>query len=954
MEQNTIVRKNERSWAIEMISQINFLAEQNDLLIKRAGGETTISTSRKRMFPDVILYANKELTSILQGWELKMPDVPITDGAFVYDAQRKARTLGLNSCVIWNFTYIKFYILNSKSDIFEVAKQWENLDIHSREDVQIHRNEWEKKLKDVVITVNQYLINHKIIQTSISNIISNGAINLLINTNKDAVANYYKTMSNSDTVFGAYIDRWWKDIKDEYQFDETDKFKAYAKSIILNWAYRIIFAHLIKGHQKSAALINKFNYRTTPSEANTVFDEITKKCDFFNVFKRLDYNEYLPEDTWNSLIELSLFLQENGINQINQKLLQQILEGSVNTTRRELNGQFVTPEILARILVKITIHDWTSYNIDPCCGTGTIPHEIINLKRGRIGISKAVKTTWASDKYRMPLQIANISMTSYDTINKPNRLFQSDALNLHVGDEISIVNPQDGTIIKEKLPQFSAVCSNLPFVSSKNIPADDISDVNRLASKFKLDKKSDLCYYLAVYLSNIIRDGGYLGIITSNAWLGTKAGDSFYNAIRRVYNLKQVHISGYSRWFKNADVVTTILLLQKRTLEEQNDDHENHVSFFLWRKGLNAIKNDPGYEDAIVNSSLLDLVSKQDTSIVKRVAYSYEEIDNLHSINLSYNSLFHDVRWLLELRDRLIPIINRFNVIRGSRRGCDDMFFPKDSNIEEKFLKPALFNAKGVDTLVAKPDRQAFICGEELEVLADSYPRAYEWIEKFSTLKNGVGKPLPEVLKMPRSKWYELKPNEVVDLFTMMNPDERLFFGRFKEPTFINQRLIGLKPINKNEDIDLQHSLLNSMLMKFFIEAVGFGRGLGVLDINKDNISKCFMLNSDLLSNDKIKNIKDAFNPLISKKIISVESEMKDEDWIHFNHTVLESFNINEYYNKICTSLLSMRRTRKAVKINEQTPMRLIKNTEANDYRQSEPYNSSLAADDRHEQIINH
>ena len=32
------VNYNERSWAIEMITQINFIAENNDLIIKRAGG----------------------------------------------------------------------------------------------------------------------------------------------------------------------------------------------------------------------------------------------------------------------------------------------------------------------------------------------------------------------------------------------------------------------------------------------------------------------------------------------------------------------------------------------------------------------------------------------------------------------------------------------------------------------------------------------------------------------------------------------------------------------------------------------------------------------------------------------------------------------------------------------------------------------------------------------------
>ena len=110
---NVCVRKNERSWAIEIISQINSLADNYDLVIKRAGGESTISQKGKNsMFPDVILYENKELNSIVQGWELKMPDVPINDETFVKDAQRKARALNLTSTVIWNFTYAKFFVFN--------------------------------------------------------------------------------------------------------------------------------------------------------------------------------------------------------------------------------------------------------------------------------------------------------------------------------------------------------------------------------------------------------------------------------------------------------------------------------------------------------------------------------------------------------------------------------------------------------------------------------------------------------------------------------------------------------------------------------------------------------------------------------------------------------------------------------------------------------------------------
>ena len=93
----TVVRRNERSWAIDLISKINLIAKNNDLVIKKAGGENTISTGRgNTMFPDVVLYGNVEQSVILQGWELKMPDVPIEDETFIKDAQRKAIALNLN------------------------------------------------------------------------------------------------------------------------------------------------------------------------------------------------------------------------------------------------------------------------------------------------------------------------------------------------------------------------------------------------------------------------------------------------------------------------------------------------------------------------------------------------------------------------------------------------------------------------------------------------------------------------------------------------------------------------------------------------------------------------------------------------------------------------------------------------------------------------------------------
>ena len=315
------VNYNERSWAIEMISQINTIASNNDLLIKRAGGESTIAVDAKlRMFPDVILYGDKELSSILQGWELKMPDVPITDDTFVNDAQRKARFLHLDSCVIWNFRYVQFYVYNKEGDVFEMARQWSNAKIQTREDVKVYRKEWEKTLVDVVFSVNDYLLTHQLRRISLGDVISDSAIDLLINGYKTNVAEHLRKEANLNSEMEADIAQWWKDASVEYRFDEKDLYVAYARNVILNWACRILFAHLIKHHQNGAMLVDEIDFLTSPSEADELFKQITAKCDFYNVFAGISYSQLIPKNAWSALVEFSLFLRENGLKSINQSI----------------------------------------------------------------------------------------------------------------------------------------------------------------------------------------------------------------------------------------------------------------------------------------------------------------------------------------------------------------------------------------------------------------------------------------------------------------------------------------------------------------------------------------------------------------------------------------------------------------------------------------------------------
>lgn len=935
---NTIIRDNERSHAIDLISQINNITTKFSLQIKKAGGERTISTivssqapvvqensfeyansKRKTMFPDVVLYGDNQKTRILQGWELKLPDTLITDETFIKDAQRKAVALGLNSCFIWNFTSGVLYIKNDNGS-FDIAKQWTNTNhIKTRSDVELYRSDWEREIERIILEINDFFTNGELKGANLGEIISDTVVATLVSRNKELVADSIKSYATSNTIANAYIEQWWKEVEREYSKDETDKYNAYSKIVILNWTNRIVFAHLIKKYHNDARKVLDISDTTSVAEANDIFNEVTRTCDFYSIFSEVKYNTNIPQTTWFELVDLNGFLSENGIEEIEQASLQTILEGTVSTAKRELAGQYTTPSTLAELLAKITITNLNGNVIDPCCGTGSIPKETLNYKKSRISKELSVNTVWAADKYKYPLQIANISLTSPETINIPNKVFQQNALNLSERGNVEIVNPTDGTLMDIEIPKFDAVLSNLPFIPFEIIMDDDKRLINTTIEEINdntgitLSLKSDIYCFLMFSLHKILNDDGRAGFIISNSWLGTVWGKEFYKALNHYYHVEQIHISGNGRWFDNAQVVTTIIVLNKKQTISAPDEQLSTL-FYSWGKSLSEIKANNDIKQCIINSTLLKI--NNDNTVLKQGEYTYKNISHILDMNVSLNAFFHNIEWLSEITTCLIPINQVFNVIRGERRGWDDMFYPESGHgIEKTYIRRVLKNARNVTSLIAEPDNDAFCCSYSLTQLeANTSNGALRWIKKFENVVNGTGKPLPDVLAKRNMHWYEMKDTSTTEIFTMMNPDKRLFFAKFNEPTFINQRLIGLRKKVEYADIDLNHALLNSILGMFYIEAVGFGRGLGALDINKDSINNAFMLNPKMVSDDDRTRIIECFNPILEREIKSTQEELGQEDREIFDKAVFKAFGIEDYYERVKKSLISMQASRLSVR----------------------------------------
>jgi len=228
---------------------------------------------------------------------------------------------------------------------------------------------------------------------------------------------------------------------------------------------------------------------------------------------------------------------------------------------------------LARLLVHFTLNDLTQTLHDPCCGTGTIARATYDIKKeAGVDTADALSTILASDKVAFPLQMATLAITEAENIGNILQIFQHDASKLAVGQNIELRDPFDGLKINRPYKTVAHIASNLPFIRQEdlkilnpNIREETEKIIQKyLGRRVKLNAKSDLYAYLPFHFWELLKENGRLGVIISNSWLGTEWGTVFKNLLSQFFKIEFVITSGLNRWFNNADVVTNILVLEKK------------------------------------------------------------------------------------------------------------------------------------------------------------------------------------------------------------------------------------------------------------------------------------------------------------------------------------------------------------------------------------------------------
>lgn len=910
------LRYNERSWAIDLISYINSQTTQVDI-IQHAGGEWTLSAESQNLFPDVLLFGDSSKGSVLQGWELKMPDTPVDDYTFISNAEIKARNLGLDSFIAWNAQTANLYIRDTQRDVFVLNEEplFKNNDIKTREDVENRSDLWQGAANIILKKLNGYFASGHITGTSPDAIFSNDSfVNQLLSCQNE-VKEYIDQRMVTDNTFDAKVKLWWKYVENQYPgYNSPTAPLAYF--ILLRWFNRFVFSNILKAYNMPLKDVEKIKDETSVKDALEFFWETCKIRDFWYVLGPTDFDEMVPKGAWDVLLSFNDFLQQFNFGQIDSSILQSILKSVLLSSIKKAAGIYATPPELARLLVLLSLCDKSGTVIDPFCGTGTIVDAILSVKSDyNITGYQAVQSTWACDKFAFPVQISTLTISSPENIKETLRIFTHDALELSAGEVIPFANPSDGQKKEMEIPKFSALISNLPFIQFETI--DELNKlVNRRIEEFyvkysverdfHLDGRSDFYAYMPFVLYDLLEEDGHLGIIVSNSWLPDGWGRKFKYLLQKFYIIKCIITSGCGRWFSKTDVVTNLLICQKKIR-----NNSTQTIFATTKKELSEVDVDDLATEILTNN--LDSTNAYINVI------SEERLLNIDSLNIGWTSCFANIDWFLEYLEKFELLSYYMSIKRGERRGWNQLFYPSQEHqtlIEDIFLKPVLRTLRGKFNLFVSEDAKAFCCSISLEDLRKSgHIGALAWIKRFENMVNANGEPLIKVLARGNLKWYEMDANTMADFVLSMNPDKKLFIARTNEPTFVDQRLIRLTRKSTDINMELIHALMNSSVSIFLIEAIGFGRGLGVLDISPTRIRNGMRIPKlDLISPANTNKIIEAFAPLSQREVLSIREEVRQPDRIDFDKTVLSSIGIpNNICDEIYSALLTLYKIRKSV-----------------------------------------
>lgn len=956
------IKRNERDWAGQLISWIKSAIDRKTTVFQDATNDTGVKMkSGRTKFPDILLFVDKTSGVIFNGWELKFPDTAVDDTVMLENALEKAHKLNSDSFVTWNGAEAIIWHIDDKEytlDNLSKLKVYPKVStINSREDLA----------DPVKFAQHEPLLKERTeeILHDLDSLYRNGALKPALDISKNIISAVREASTiiipqfqeaiilekGSKRSFREEFNKWKIYESSTLKILESSSRKkanvipeqVLAKFTFYNLIGKIIF-YLTLCENLSGELepITLDDSKSAKDLLNSYFDE-AKKIDYQAIFRpyftdSIEYSELTDKAIYALLEVLTAF----DFKVLPTEVIGHILENLVPDDEKQKFGQYFTNEVLANLVAFPVVKTNKDVLFDPTCGTGTFLSSFYEILRafGTKEHGELLRQIWGNDVSHFPAILSVINLYKQDVVATDNfpRVMRDDFFNLEVGEKVVFPDSHNhAKHIEVSIPTFDGIASNFPFIQQEDIPNEKLSAYFREQfqseqqaflkdNTFKINERSDYFTYCIYNADRFLKPDGCLSAITSNAWLGKEYGFQFKKFLLDNFHIRYVVKSNAEHWFKDSQVSTIYLVLDKIQSEEPtkfvtlnrklnelfvtdsiSEQIQQIEEFYSDIDNCSDPRNDLWEKDNFFD----DLFKRKDGSLSVCMASkecllgSLDNKTNWGQFFLSTNLFGSFDNCLTQYHPNIVK------VFRGERTGWNPMFVIKGENVKashinEKYLVPYVKSSSELQQIEFDGDYnfRAFVCQDKIDSMDKG---TKSWINKFvKTLNKNETQTIPEACAGHRPYWYSLNPKKA-HIITAVNPYERFFFTYSKEPFIIDQRLIAMQ-VQEGYNVELIAALLNSVITFLILEMRGTSRNLGALDLNADFLKQLNILNPNLLGKKDVDAIITAFQPLKNRAINSVIDEVTRTDRRNFDTTIMKCFGLDEnlldnLYNILITSV---------------------------------------------------
>jgi adenine-specific DNA-methyltransferase len=418
------------------------------------------------------------------------------------------------------------------------------------------------------------------------------------------------------------------------------------------------------------------------------------------------------------------------------------------------SGATFTPTELAdflasKIFAELNSKFATSYTIlDPACGEGELLSSIAR-------------------KFKSLGNPINIDIKGFDTnidyiVSTKSNLeeFKNYAVDIQNQDFLETTG-----VCKEPMDLFSPiveseyadiVIANPPYVRTQILGSEK---AQQIAKRFNLKGRVDLYYPFLIAMTNVLKKGGLLGVITSNRYLFTKSGETIRKFLLENYELLEVIDLGDTKIF-DAAVLPAIFIGRKKANKKQLSEPCRFAKIYEELNGLG--------KQTIQSNSLFDVLNSQDsgTYLVNEKKYNLnigllKHTSNKADIWQMTNNNEND--WIEKIKSNTSFLIgDRFNVRIGVK-SCADKVFIKESWDKETYrpedaLFKKLISQENIQRWCFSAENDLKILyphysekGKRLVIDLNDYPNAKAYFETYKEQLSGR-----KYLMDAGRNWYEM------------------------------------------------------------------------------------------------------------------------------------------------------------------------------------------------------